>query len=219
MGMSAAATSKYAPAGRGKKGAPGQTAETEARGFVVSIAGYCPYKDIGELLDPVGVLNDPNRWGFVTRLMHLDSMFDGNSPFELYKKADKQNFELKTGVVDMSEEMPAGIGIRKEVVGKNVGGEDVLIDPMTKEVISKAAAVDEAGKKVTDKQGKAVYQTNDQWFVLNLKLKWKDAPKPSEPAVTVQATSPPTGGRAQPAPAKAKAPEKGGNKKGPADDM
>jgi hypothetical protein len=60
--------------------------------------------------------------------------------------------------------------------------------------------VDEAGKKVTDKQGKAVYQTNDQWFVLNIKLKWKDAPKPSEPAATVQATSPPTGGRAQPAP-------------------
>ena len=200
MGMSAAATSKYAPAGRGRKGAPGQTAETEARGFVVSIAGYCPYKDIGELLDPVGVLNDPNRWGFVTRLMHLDSMFDGNSPYELYKKADKQNFELKTGVVDMSEEMPEGIGIRKQVGGKNAAGEDVLIDPMTKEVISKVAAVDEAGKKVTDKQGKAVYQTNDQWFVLNIKLKWKDAPKPSEPAATVQATSPPTGGRAQPAP-------------------
>ena len=184
MGMGAAAKSRYAPAQRGKKGlqAGGKDAETEVHGFVVSIAGYCPYKDIGELLDPVGVQDDPNRWGVVTRLMHLDTLFDGNSPFELYNKGDKQNFELKTGDVDMSADMPEGIGVKKAVEGKDAAKADMLIDPMTKEVISKVEAVD-AGKKVTDRQGKAVYQTNDRWFVLNLKLKWKDAPKPAEGAV------------------------------------
>jgi hypothetical protein len=139
-------------------------------------------EDIGELLDPVGVQDDPNRWGVVTRLMHLDTLFDGNSPFELYNKGDKQNFELKTGDVDMSADMPEGIGVKKAVEGKDAAKADMLIDPMTKEVISKVEAVD-AGKKVTDRQGKAVYQTNDRWFVLNLKLKWKDAPKPAEGAV------------------------------------
>ncbi len=156
--------------------APGQAAETEDRGFVVTITGYSPYNDIGELLDPAGAQDDPNRWGVVTRLMHLDRFFDGNSPFELYGKTNTQNFELKTGDVDMSAQMPVGIGAVKALEGKEGARVNVLIDPMTKEIISKVEAVDEAGKKVTDRQGNQVYQTNDHWFVLNLKLKWKDAP-------------------------------------------
>jgi hypothetical protein len=103
----------------------------------------------------------------------------------------------------MSSEMPAGIGVRKTIEGKDATKEDVFIDPMTKEVISKVADVDEAGKKVTDRQGNQVYQINDHWFVLNLKLKWKDALVPagitSTPGGTAavkagQPTSTPSGG-------------------------
>ena len=181
----------------------GEAAQTTDRGFVVTITGYSPYKNIAELLDPAGAQDDPNRWGVVTRLMHLDRFLDVNSPFELYNKDDKQNFEIKTGDVDISAEMPVGIGVRKVIEGKDAVKEDVLIDPMTKEIISKVAAVDEGGKKITDKQGGPVYQINDHWFVLNLKLKWKDAPAPAVASKTSgstaavgadQPTSTPSGG-------------------------
>jgi hypothetical protein len=140
-----------------------QGGEASARGFVVTISGYSPYKTITELLDPVKVQDDPNKWGLVTRLVHLDSMFDGNSPFELYKKTDKQHFDLQTGEVDLAAAMPQGIGVRK--VGE--GNSDVIIDPMTNEIICKVTNTDDGGKKVE--------KVNDSWFVLNFKLKWKDA--------------------------------------------
>lgn len=144
------------------RGTVSQTSEN--RGFVITMTGYSPYKDISKLFDPAGVQNDPNRWGFVTRLMDMNTMFEGTSPFEIYKKTDRQHFEIKTGEVDLSVEMPAGIGVRKAATDKE---EAELIDPMTKEVISKQAVVDAQGKKQS--------QTNDHWFVLNLKLKWKGA--------------------------------------------
>ncbi len=128
--------------------------QSTPRGFVITMTGYSPYKDISELLDPVDVKNDQNKWGLVTRLMHLDSMFDGNSPFELYKKTDKQHFDLQTGEVDLAAEMPPGIGVRKKIEGKD----DVLIDPMTNEIISKITNADKTA------------QVNDSWFVLNFKL-------------------------------------------------
>ena len=152
--------------------------ESTPRGFVVTITGYSPYKNISELLDPVGVKNDQNQWGLVTRLMHLDSMFDGNSPFELYKKTDKQHFDLQTGEVDLLGEMPPGIGVRKKIEGKD----DVLIDPMTNEIISKITNADENSKKAA--------QVNDSWFVLNFKLKWKDTTEPPSEAVAPPGASP-----------------------------
>jgi type IV pilus assembly protein PilM len=139
------------------------SAISENRGFVVTISGYSPYKDIGKLLDPAGVQDDPNRWGFVTRLMDMNSVFEGESPFEIYKKTDKQHFEIKTGDVDLEGEMPPGIGSRKAATENEAA---VLIDPMTKEVISKQAA-DAASKKQA--------QVNDRWFIVNMKLKWKGA--------------------------------------------
>ncbi len=154
------------------------------RGFVVTITGYSPYKNISELLDPVGVKNDQNQWGLVTRLMHLNSMFDGNSPFELYKKTDKQHFDFQTGEVDLAAEMPPGIGVKKKIEGKD----DVLIDPMTNEIISKITNADKTA------------QVNDSWFVLNFKLKWKDTNEPPSEAVAppgVLLGKPPGG---QPAP-------------------
>ncbi|MBN2018839.1 MAG: type IV pilus assembly protein PilM [Sedimentisphaerales bacterium] len=173
-----------------QRAAAGETAAVpEGQGFVVTIAGFSPYREIAELFDPAGAKDDPNKWGIVTRLMNLDSMFDGNSPFELFDKNDVKNFELKTGPVDLKGEMPRGIGVQKKPEGKDA--ELVLIDPMTKEVISKEPVFDEAGKKATDRTGNTIYKTNDQWFVLNFKLKWKDAPQAAgaESATTTSSTS------------------------------
>jgi type IV pilus assembly protein PilM len=180
---------RSAPEARGRIVAVVQTpgGESIPRGFVVTITGYSPYKNISELLDPVGVKNDQNQWGLVTRLMHLDSMFDGNSPFELYKKTDKQHFDLQTGEVDLTAEIPPGIGARKKIEGKD----DVLIDPMTNEIISKTTNADKTA------------QVNDSWFVLNFKLKWKDTNEPPSEAVSPpgvpqgagQPAAPPSGGR------------------------
>jgi len=174
-----AATAGYT---RDRRAAPvSAIAKTDQnRGFAITITGYSPYKEIGKLLDPAGVQDDPNRWGVITRLMDMNSMSDGNCPFEIYKKTDKQHFEIRTGEVDMEAEMPSGIGVRK--VSQTTAGEQKveLIDPMTKEVISKQAVSGDTGKKVKDRQGKP----NDHWFVLNLKLRWKGASAPAaEPTV------------------------------------
>ena len=171
------------------KAAPAAAASAESaaeRGFVVSISGYSPYADIGEMLDPSGAHEDQSKWGFVTRLAHLEMLFDSNSPFELYKKTDKKNFEISTGEVNLTGEIPAGIGVRKSIEQK--GGatpEDVLVDPMTKEIISRVAVVDEGGKNAVDRHGNPIYQVNDHWFVLNFKLRWKDAPAMQELAAAV----------------------------------
>jgi type IV pilus assembly protein PilM len=159
----------------------GDEADKDA-GFVVTIAGYSPYEDIGELLDPIGVAEDPNQWGFVTRLLHLDEIVDGNSPFSLYKKTDTAHFKLEKGQVDLDADMPNGIGVLKAVettVGKP-GLQDnkwVLIDPMTKEVISRVPELDMYGKEKVNRKGEPVYEINDHWFVLNAKFVWNDAPK------------------------------------------
>jgi type IV pilus assembly protein PilM len=171
----------------------GQTAQAEKKaGFVVTVAGYSPYKNIGELLDPIGAEKTPSRWGFVTRLAHLNDIVDGNSPFELYKKTDPNHFKLPTGPVGLDEQMPAGIGVvdvtyeKTEAVGgigpmTTIGtGKQFLIDPMTKEEIGKVAKLDEFGKAVFDRDNKPVYVMNDHWFVLNVKFVWKDAPIPPE---------------------------------------
>jgi hypothetical protein len=96
--------------------------------------------------------------------MHLNSMFDGNSPFELYKKTDKQHFELQTGEVDLAASIPAGIGAKKTIEGTG----EVIIDPMTSEIISKITEEKPGSKKIS--------KVNDSWFVLNFKLQWKDKP-------------------------------------------
>ena len=129
-------------------------------------------------------------------------MFDGNSPFELYKKTDKQHFDLRTGEVDVKKEMPPGIGVRKMVEGKG----EIIVDPMTDEIIC-TKEVEEGGKKVM--------KPGDSWFVMNFKLKWKDTtgavegggapeagPRGNQPGAK-QPSSPaqpkPSGGGAKPA--------------------
>jgi type IV pilus assembly protein PilM len=159
---------------------PGGEVEQKDSGFVVTIAGYSPYRNIGELIDPVGIEDEPEKWGFVTRLMHIDK----NSPFELYKKSEFEHFKFEKGPVDWDEPMPAGIGIAEVRATKQGQAvqiqqrEQILVDPMTGEVISKIPELDEHGKPRLDpRKGQLIYETNDHWFVLNIKLIWKDAPQ------------------------------------------
>ncbi|MCK4887103.1 MAG: type IV pilus assembly protein PilM [Planctomycetes bacterium] len=164
--------------------------ELGGAGFIVTITGYSPYRNINELLDPVAVENNPEKWGFITRLMHLDEIVDGNSPFVLFGKTDPQHFSSSTGVVTLdskSTKMPDNIGVlKKENVaaksknrqkGKDAG---VLVDSMTGEVISQQVKLNEEGQPVYDRRGKAVYEVHDNWFILKAKFVWKDAPKASE---------------------------------------
>jgi len=121
--------------------------------------------------------DDKSKWGVITRLMHLDEALGRDVPFELYKKTEITHFELKTGDVDLGSDIPKGIG---EKVKRGQSGKEVLIDPMTKEVISKVAVLDEYGKKKLDRSGKPEEKANDHWFVLNAKFKWKKESKTEE---------------------------------------
>ena len=139
-------------------------------GLVVTVEGYSPYANLGELMDPYGVKNNKGRGGVVTRLLQLA---DSNSPFELFEKTNHKHFKLETNVVAVGASMPDGVGmpqfkaVQADVVGSRhtPARVEVLIDPMTKETIS----------KVKKPSGEEV--VNDQWFVLQLKFVWKDAPK------------------------------------------
>jgi type IV pilus assembly protein PilM len=149
---------------------PAEETKQGKAGLVVTVEGYSPYANLGELMDPYGVKNNKRRWGVVTRLLHLA---DSNSPFELYEKTNHKHFKLETDVVAVGASMPDGVGmpqfkaVQADVVGsrQTPAGVEVLIDPMTKETIS----------KVKKPSGEEV--VNDQWFVLQLKFVWKDAPK------------------------------------------
>jgi hypothetical protein len=169
----------------GMFGLGGEAAEEKMPGFVVTVAGYSPYgkskNDLHKLIDPSGVENKPGKGGLVTRLLHLDD--DGNSPFEVYKKTDPNQFKLEIEPVDLAIQMPAGIGIRDVRYKPTPPGstqeesaEWVLIDPMTKELISKIAEWEENGRPKLYR-GQQVYTVNDHWFVLNVKFVWRDAPE------------------------------------------
>ena len=172
---------KYKAKSYGKGG--GQKREEEeleqGPGFVVTISGSSPYKELVKLIDPIGVENDEEKWGVVTRLMHLNDANDSNCPFKLYDKTKIEHFKLETGPVDLMQAMPAGIGIEddSEETIENLNGMAVLIDPMTKEIISRVPELDESGKVKLDRKGKEIYRDNDYWFILNAKFIWKDAPE------------------------------------------
>ncbi len=158
------------------------TAEETDPGFLVTIEGYSPYKDIGMLLDPPSVGDARERWGLVTRLLHLDDLADANSPFELYGQGDTQHFELLIGAVSVGESMPAGVGVYEEPMAR-MGGSQAdrkLVDPLTREVINSLPALNEYGRPVLDRLGRPVLKENDHWYVLKLKLIWRDAPVEAE---------------------------------------
>jgi len=150
-------------------------------GFVVTLVGYSTYGDIRALLDPVDVGSDRAKWGFVTRLARLNELgiFDGNSPFKLFSK-DIKHFKPEIRDVDIDDgQMPRVIGVVetiKDLVGEkykeNIA--DVLVDPMTGEVMSKAARLNAKRKPVLDKLNKIEYEINDRWFTLKMKFVWED---------------------------------------------
>ena len=171
-------------------------------GFVVQALCYSPYGrtaiELGKIVDPPNVDDQPDKWGFVTRLEHLN---DVNSPFELYKKGDHEQFSLEIKEVDVDGEMPEGIGVWEQVTdntnnsntsntrfrSSSVSNQNwILIDPMTGETISKEPVLNREGKQVLDDHGHPLYKTHDHWFVLNAKFLWRDAPEPPKQAVTSQ---------------------------------
>jgi hypothetical protein len=180
-----------------------QTTEEKKQGFVLTVVGYTPYgtnmTEVRELLDPHGVDQDPSKWGFVTRLANLNDLVeDGNSPFQLYKKAEKEQFALNIKEVDLknSESMPPeGIGMWEEIIPEGITSQTAtastrpgyvgvqseweLVDPMTKETINKVAVMDDDGKQVIY-NGRPVFRVNDHWFELNVKFEWTEAPEPPE---------------------------------------
>ncbi len=164
----------------------GQTTEEKFPGFILTVSGYSPYEKITELLDPDErfVKDNQEQWGLVTRLMHLDDFVDGKSPFEVFKKNDPNQFKLEIGEVTLEEQIPAGIGetdIRSKPIPpgptQDESWEWILVDPMTKETISKIAEWENDGRPRLDRMGKQVYTINDHWFVLNVKFVWRDAPE------------------------------------------
>jgi type IV pilus assembly protein PilM len=194
-------------------GVGAQAQEKKMPGFVVTVACYSPYGEsiieLGELIDPHGVEDRRDKWGFVTRLAHLDDIEDVNGPFELYEKEDPNHFNLEIKQVNWDEEMPAGIGVQ-EIRYKTTAtrpdptdkGQWFLIDPMTKEIINTVPELDENGKQRIY-QGKPVVKVNDHWFVLNFKFIWRHAPEPPEQAAPTSRRGMPMrpgAGRAAPPP-------------------
>jgi type IV pilus assembly protein PilM len=166
-------------------------AKEKNAGFVAQVLCYSPYgqsvAELGGLIDPHSVEDQKDKWGFITRLQHLDDMVkDANSPFELYKKEDPEQFNLEIKEVDLDGEMPEGIGIWEELIDETtqtgsrsgvVTRKWILIDPMTRETINKESMLGEDGKPILYR-GLPRYKVNDHWFVLNAKFLWNDAPEP-----------------------------------------
>ncbi len=162
-----------------------ETEEESGPGFIIRMAGYSPYSRLEEeLLDPAGVQNNPERWGFITRLMNMKEV-DPNSAFRLYGKSSVENFVLRTGPVGVSDETntPRGVGelvIPEDEVsqygsGRNEIEEGYLIDPLTREVISREPVMDSMNKPKRDRKGNVIYEINDKWFVTAFKIVWEDA--------------------------------------------
>ena len=117
--------------------------------------------------------------------MHLDDFVDGNSPFEVFKRKDPNQFSLQIGEVNREEEIPAGIGVTDikykpmppGSTKQGEGWEYILIDPMTDETISRVKEWEENGRPKLDSRGAQIVTVNDHWFVLKVKFKWRVAPE------------------------------------------
>ncbi|PKL45295.1 MAG: hypothetical protein CVV39_08120 [Planctomycetes bacterium HGW-Planctomycetes-1] len=165
--------------------------ELDGKGFTVVIEGYSPYEKIGELMDPAGVGNDKSRWGIITRMMNLNEIFDGNSPFQLFAKEKVEHFRIETGPVDISDvRMPAGIGVLRikseslyesggyagqaDTSATTVATRQILVDPLTEEEIHKTVALDEKGRIKYDVFGQPLAIERDKWFRIRAKFLWTE---------------------------------------------
>jgi len=174
----------------------GDTDEAEKyAGFIVSIVGYSPFKDVGALLDPPNVKDDRGKWGFMTRMEHLDEFIDANSPFQLFSR-EAAHFRLRKDLVDLEQDVPMGVGVMEIIPEEGSGkttspgsrtggmaygfvtsGTQILVDPMTRERINAKALTDQFGKPKYDAMGKPQLEVYDYWFSLDFKLEWKNAPE------------------------------------------
>ncbi len=158
------------------------TGSTGKRGFVVSIAGYTPYENPGQIFDPPNVGNNTDQWGMVTRLMNPKEVTDINIPLSLFSKTDTKHFELKIQEImpesdtrTSQQKMPPGIGIR-QIIDKSDDSTErqtVLVDPLTGEVINQTPVLTSQGRPALDNRGQIKYQTHDHWFIMNFKLLWE----------------------------------------------
>ena len=163
--------------------------EEVVSGFLVTIEGYTPYHDSGQLLDPPGVENQPEKWGLVTRLLHIGKADDPNDPnepgygtFYLYKKGEKDQFKLEKEFIDAEKFFPKGVGVAKDddIAAQMAMGvsnlEVMLVDPLTREEICRTPSLNESGKPRTNRKGEPIMDNNDQWFILKFKLAWNEGP-------------------------------------------
>ncbi|HNS19213.1 MAG TPA: type IV pilus assembly protein PilM [Sedimentisphaerales bacterium] len=171
----------------------GGASGTKTSGFTVVIEGYSPYKEIGDLLDPPNVKEYPGRWGLVTRLENLKQFLnlDVNAPFEIYQKANADQYKLETGPVDLEAEyLPSGVGVLTSLSRQSgdIGIDEMivddksltLLDPVTKETICAETELDQFGKPRLDALRKPKKLYRDYWFKLQFKLKWNGAPPTPE---------------------------------------
>ncbi len=197
-------------------------AAQKSSGFVISIEGYSPYQDIGALLDPPDVKGNRSKWGFVTRLENLKQFLhlDVDSPFEVFDKGGTQ-FILTKGPADPDTDIPTGIGewqfipdapapgttATANMYGMGMGQQNgtwILVDPMTKEIISAEPEKDPYGNPKYDNTGKPIKKVHDYWFRLQFKMVWTDAPKSAPPTGAAPGMSPmvaPSPAAPSPAPA------------------
>ena len=190
-------------------------------GFLVIIEGYSPYGEIEKLMDPLSISSDKSDWGMITRFEKLDSVFE-ETEFELYGKGDINHFKQEIELVDLNSGLtPAGVGyfrqlerVPAEHLAGNEAGmaaygayaanqtgriivEDVLVDPMTNEEMSKTydiltvedvdADPGKTGKDIgvikINNKGEQVFIERDHWFRIQAKFKWKKYPAaPTEDA-------------------------------------
>jgi hypothetical protein len=61
-------------------------------------------------------------------------------------------------------------------VDSTVTGTEILVDPMTREIISAEPIKDQYGRPMLDATGKTRLEERDHWFTLQFKLLWKQAP-------------------------------------------
>ncbi|MBN2180568.1 MAG: type IV pilus assembly protein PilM [Sedimentisphaerales bacterium] len=166
-----------------------ETEEKKDPGFVLTIIGYSPYgqsiTELGQIMDPPNANDNPNTWGFITRLARLDDLVaDGNSPFVLYGKGVPDHYKLDMKEIDLAVEDPLiGIGqwgvryINKMTNnGPQETMEDVVVDPLTDEIINKVSVLDQNGREILT-NGRPTYKVNDHWFEINLKFIWREAPE------------------------------------------
>ncbi|MHC4122776.1 MAG: type IV pilus assembly protein PilM [Planctomycetota bacterium] len=169
-------------------------AEEGGPGFQVTLTGYSPYGKLREeLMEPVDVQDNKDKWGVITRMENLDEVVDGNSPFRLYGRGKSEHFDIDIGEVAFDNDTPEGIGIKDEIV-KNVvekgkaleKPEKVLLDQMTKEIISRVPQLDENGLIKKDRKNRIIYKANDHWFKLGAKFVWRQQQSSDETSTAVQ---------------------------------